>query len=261
MPRMSAALAFYTVFSLAPILIVVIAIAGLIFGQKMAFDQMLNQIQQLIGRQSAATVQAMMEALALSFSSLFATVVGVVTLLASATGAFVELQEGLNLVWKVKPAGSLVFLIKQRLTSVALMAGIVFLLLVSLVISAALSAVGTFLGRRFAAQTVLWHVADFGLSCGVITALFAMIFKTLPEVFIPWNDIWVGAAVTAVLFTFGKLVMGFYIAHVAPVALYGTASAFIAVLTWVYYSALVFYFGAEFTKAYADTYGSYAKHL
>jgi len=255
-PRVSAALAFYTVFSLAPILIVAIAIAGLVFGQKVALDQVVDQIQQLIGRQSAEAVQAMIEASVRPSSSIMATVIGVITLLVGASGALVELQEGLNRVWKVKAAGGLIYIIKQRLTSLAFVAGIAFLLLVSLVISAGLSAIGTLISHHLTAREALWQGTDFVLSCFVITALFAMIFKTLPEAFIRWNDVWMGAAVTAVLFTTGKFLMGLYLGKGALTSTYGAAGSFAAVLMWVYYSALVLYFGAEFTKAYADRYGS-----
>jgi membrane protein len=255
-PRMSAALAFYTVFSLAPILIVAIAIAGLVFGQKVALDQVVDQIQQLIGRQSAEAVQAMIEASVKPSSSIMATVIGVITLLVGASGALVELQEGLNRIWKVKAAGGMIYILKQRLTSLAFVAGIAFLLLVSLVISAGLSALGTLISHHLTAREALWQGTDFILSCFVITALFAMIFKTLPEAFIRWNDVWMGAAVTAVLFTMGKFLMGLYLGKGALTSTYGAAGSFAAVLMWVYYSALVLYFGAEFTKAYADRYGS-----
>ena len=253
---MSAALAFYTVFSLAPILIVAIAIAGLVFGQKVALDQVIDQIQQLIGRQSAEAVQAMIEASVKPSSSIIATVIGVITLLVGASGALVELQEGLNRIWKVKAAGGMIYILKQRLTSLAFVAGIAFLLLVSLVISAGLSALGTLISHHLTAREALWQGTDFILSCFVITALFAMIFKTLPEAFIRWNDVWMGAAVTAVLFTTGKFLMGLYLGKGALTSTYGAAGSFAAVLMWVYYSALVLYFGAEFTKAYADRYGS-----
>jgi membrane protein len=255
-PRMSAALAFYTVFSLAPILIVAIAIAGLVFGQKVALDQVVDQIQQLIGRQSAEAVQAMIEASVKPSSSIMATIIGVVTLLVGATGALVELQEGLNRIWKVKAAGGMIYILKQRLTSLAFVAGIAFLLLVSLVISAGLSALGTLISHHLTAREALWQGTDFILSCFVITALFAMIFKTLPEAFIRWNDVWMGAAVTAVLFTTGKFLMGLYLGKGALTSTYGAAGSFAAVLMWVYYSALVLYFGAEFTKAFADRYSS-----
>jgi membrane protein len=255
-PRMSAALAFYTVFSLAPILIVAIAIAGLVFGQKVALDQVVDQIQQLIGRQSAEAVQAMIEASVKPSSSIMATVIGVITLLVGASGALVELQEGLNRIWKVKTAGGMIYILKQRLTSLAFVAGIAFLLLVSLVISAGLSALGTLISHHVTSREALWQGTDFVLSCFVITALFGMIFKTLPEAFIRWNDVWMGAAVTAVLFTTGKFLMGLYLGKGALTSTYGAAGSFAAVLMWVYYSALVLYFGAEFTKAYADRYGS-----
>jgi len=255
-PRMSAALAFYTVFSLAPILILAIAIAGFVFGQKSAQDQIVDQIQQIIGPQSAQAVQAMIESSMKPFSGLAAASIGILTLLTGATGALVELQEGLNRVWKVHTIDTVVHLIKQRLTSLTLVAGIAFLLLVSLVISAVLSIAGTFMRHQVTMQDALWHGMDLLISCIVMTALFAMIFKILPEVFIPWNDVWIGGVVTAALFTLGKFLMALYIAKGSLTSTYGAAGSFVAILMWVYYSALVLYFGAEFTKAYADRYGS-----
>jgi membrane protein len=255
-PRMGAALAFYTVFSLAPILIVAIAIASFVFGRQAAQDQIVDQIQQIIGSQSAETVKEMITASAKPSSGIAATLIGVVTLLIGATGALVELQEGLNRIWKVKTADNIFHLIQQRLTSLALVGGIAFLLLVSLVISAMLSIAGTVMRHHMAMREALWHGTDFVLSCIVLTALFAMIFKTLPELFIPWTDVWMGAMVTAALFTAGKFLMALYIGKGALTSTYGAAGSFVAVLMWVYYSALVLYFGAEFTKTYADRYGS-----
>lgn len=258
-PRMGAALAFYTVFSLAPILVVAMAVAGIVFGQTAAQDQLVNQIRILIGSQSADAVQAMIEASFKPSTSILATLIGSLTLLTGAMGALVELQEGLNKIWKVQSENSIVHLIKQRVLSLALVAGIAFLLLVSLVVSTCLSIGGTILRHHLTMREAMWHGSDFVLSCFVMTALFALIFKTLPELEIPWNDIWVGAAVTAALFNFGKFLMAIYIGKGALTSMYGAAGSFVAILMWVYYSALVLYFGAEFTKAYADRYGSRRK--
>lgn len=255
-PRMGAALAFYTVFSLAPILVMAIAVVGFVLDKKTAQYQIVDQIRHLFGPQSADAVQGMIEASAKHSSGMKAALIGVVTLLAGATGALVELQEGLNRIWKVETENNIWYLIKQRVTSLALVGGIGFLLLVSMVISALLAIAGAAMRHQLTLQGALWHGADIAVSCIVITALFAMIFKTLPEVFVPWTDVWIGAAVTAALFTLGKFLMALYIGKGALTSTYGTAGSFVAVLLWVYYSALVLYFGAEFTKAYADRYGS-----
>jgi membrane protein len=257
-PRMGAALAYYTLFSLAPILIVAIAVAGLAFGQEAVRGQIVGQIEGLVGHQGAETVQAMLEGAARPSSSIPATIIGVITFFLGATGAFLELQTDLDAIWRVKPKQSESFLkalLKQRLISFGLVLGFAFLLLTSLVVSAALAAVYTYMGNAFPGVTVLWEALNVVVSLAVITALFAMIYKVLPDVKLAWRDVWVGGLVTAGLFTLGKLVIGLYIGTSAFSSTYGAAGSVIVVLVWVYYSAQIVLLGAEFTREYVKRFG------
>jgi len=254
---MGAALAFYTAFSLAPLLILIIALGGFLFGPARAEAQIIYQIRQLIGNQGAEAIRTLIDAARQPATGFFATAIGVFTLLIGATGALVELQDGLNRVWKVpEGTGGLGHLLFQRVASLTLVLAVAFLLLVSLVISATLAAVGTFLSGRYPLNELGWQGIDFFLSWGVITILFAMIYKILPETAIHWRDVWIGAAATSLLFVLGKFLVGLYIGKSAITSAYGAAGSFAVVLIWVYYSSLLLYYGAEFTKAYADRFGS-----
>jgi membrane protein len=255
-PRMGAALAFYTVFSLAPLLILVIAVGGLFFGESVAQTQIITQIAALIGQEGGQAVATLIEAARRPSSGVLATIIGILTLLIGSTGALVELQDGLNRVWKVRDDTGFAILLRQRLMSLALILGIAFLLLVSLVVSAIIAALGTFVSGHVPATEWFWHGSDFIVSCAVVTVLFAMIFKILPDTSVRWNDVWIGATATSILFTLGKFLMGLYIGKSAITSAYGAAGSFVVVLMWVYYSAVLLYYGAEFTKAYADAYGS-----
>jgi membrane protein len=257
-PRMGAALAYYTLFSLAPILIVAIAVAGLAFGQEAVRGQIVGQIEGLVGHQGAETVQAMLEGAARPSSSIPATIIGVITFFLGATGAFLELQTDLDAIWRVKPKQSESFLkalLKQRLISFGLVLGFAFLLLTSLVVSAALAGLYTYMGNAFPGVTVLWEALNVVVSLAVITALFAMIYKVLPDVKLAWRDVWVGGLVTAGLFTLGKLVIGLYLGTSAFSSTYGAAGSVIVVLVWVYYSAQIILLGAEFTRQYVKRFG------
>ncbi len=257
-PRMGAALAYYTLFSLAPILIVAISIAGLAFGQDAVRGQIVGQIEGLVGRQGAQAVQGMLEGAARPSSSIPATIIGIITFFLGATGAFLELQTDLDAIWRVKPKQSGSFLqalLKQRLISFGLVLGFAFLLLTSLVVSAALAALHTYMGTAFPGVAVLWEALDVLVSLVVITALFAMIYKVLPDVKLAWRDVWVGGLVTAGLFTIGKSLIGFYIGSSAFSSTYGAAGSVIVVLVWVYYSAQIILLGAEFTREYVKRFG------
>jgi membrane protein len=257
-PRMGAALAYYTLFSLAPILIVAISIAGLAFGQDAVRGQIVGQIEGLVGRQGAQAVQGMLEGAARPSSSIPATVIGIITFFLGATGAFLELQTDLDAIWRVKPKQSGNFLhalLKQRVISFGLVLGFAFLLLTSLVVSAALAALHTYMGNAFPGVAVLWEALDVLVSLTVITALFAMIYKVLPDVKLAWRDVWVGGLVTAGLFTIGKSLIGFYIGSSAFSSTYGAAGSVIVVLVWVYYSAQIVLLGAEFTREYVKRFG------
>jgi membrane protein len=257
-PRMGAALAYYTLFSLAPILIVAIAIAGLAFGQEAVRGEIVGQIDGLVGHQGAQAVQGMLEGAARPSSSIPATIIGIITFFLGATGAFLELQTDLDAIWRVTPKQSRSFLqalLKQRLISFGLVLGFAFLLLTSLVVSAALAALHTYMGTAFPGVAVLWEALDVLVSLAVITALFAMIYKVLPDVKLAWRDVWVGGLVTAGLFTIGKSLIGFYIGSSAFSSTYGAAGSVIVVLVWVYYSAQIVLLGAEFTREYVKRFG------
>lgn len=257
-PRMGAALAYYTLFSLAPILIVAIAIAGLAFGQEAVRGEIVGQIDGLVGHQGAQAVQGMLEGAARPSSSIPATIIGIITFFLGATGAFLELQTDLDAIWRVKPKQSGSFLqalLKQRLISFGLVLGFAFLLLTSLVVSAGLAALHTYMGNAFPGVAVLWEALDVVVSLAVITALFAMIYKVLPDVKLAWRDVWVGGLVTAGLFTIGKFLIGLYIGTSALSSTYGAAGSVIVVLVWVYYSSQIILLGAEFTREYVKRFG------
>jgi membrane protein len=257
-PRMGAALAYYTLFSLAPVLVVAIAVAGLAFGQEAVRGEVVGQIQGLVGKEGAHAVQAMLEGAAKPSSSIPATIIGIITFFLGATGAFLELQNDLDAIWRVKPKQSTSFLkslVKQRLISFGLVLGFAFILLTSLLVSAALAALHTYMGNTFPGVAVLWEGLNVVVSLAVITALFAMIYKVLPDVQLSWSDVWVGGLVTAGLFTIGKSLIGFYIGTSAFESTYGAAGSVIVVLVWVYYSAQTILLGAEFTREYVTRFG------
>jgi membrane protein len=257
-PRMGAALAYYTLFSLAPILIVAIAIAGLAFGREAVRGEIVGQIEGLVGLQGARAVQAMLEGAAKPSSSVPATILGIITFFLGATGAFLELQADLDAIWRVKPKSRGNFLrdlVMQRLISFGLVLGFAFLLLTSLVVSAALAALHTYMGNAFPGVAVLWEALNVIVSLIVITLLFAMIYKVLPDVKLVWSDVWVGALVTAGLFTIGKFLIGLYLGTSAMASSYGAAGSVIVVLVWVYYSSQIILLGAEFTRAYVEQFG------
>lgn len=257
-PRLGASLAYYTLFSLAPILVVAISIGGLIFGAEAVRGEIVGQIQGLIGREGAEAVQSMLEGAARPSTSLAATAAGVVTFFVAATGAFLELQTALNTIWRVKPKedGSfLKVLVVQRLISFGLVVAMGFLLVTSLLVSATLAAVHTYMGNAFPGVVVLWEALNVVVSLGVITLLFAMIYKVLPDVRLVWADVWIGALVTAGLFTIGKLLIGMYLGTAGVASTYGAAGSVIVILVWVYYSAQIILLGAEFTREYVSTFG------
>ena len=257
-PRLGASLAYYTLFSLAPILVIAIAIGGLVFGEEAVRGQIVGQIQGLIGREGAAAVQAMLEGASKPSASVTATVIGSITFFLGATGSFLELQTSLNSIWRVKPkpgGNFLRMLVLQRLISFGLVVALGFLLLTSLVVSTVLSAVHTYMGNAFPGVLVLWEALNVVVSLGVITLLFALIYKVLPDVRLAWRDVWVGALVTAGLFTIGKLLIGLYLGTTSVASTYGAAGSVVVILVWVYYSAQVILLGAEFTREYVEAFG------
>jgi membrane protein len=252
-----ASIAFYTVTSIAPVLFIVVAIAGLAFGQDAARGAIAEQVDDLMGKESADLLQNAIKSAADRSSGVLATVVGLVTLVVAASGVFGEMQSALNAFWKVEPRGTTVSrLIRARATSLGLVAALGFLLLVSLVISAGLSALGTYITAYLPFAIFILKGLNFLISFVLISALFAAIYKVLPDKRLEWRDVLVGAIATALLFTVGKFLIGLYIGSSAIASSYGAAGALILMLLWVYYSAQIFLLGAEFTKAYAGHRGS-----
>jgi membrane protein len=256
--RMGAALAFYTVFSLAPLLLIVIAIAGLVFGQEAAEGQIIAQIQGFVGEDSAKAIQVMLENARKPSSGFVATGLALITLIFGATGVFAQLQDALNTIWGVetKPGLGIIQTLKDRFISFVAVLGSGFLLLVSLVLSAGLAAVGETMGALLPASEAILQAINFLLSFVVITLLFAMIYKLIPDVTNSWKDVWIGAAITALLFAIGKSLIGLYLGKSDVGVAYGAAGSLIVILLWVYYASQIFLFGAEFTAVYAASHGS-----
>jgi len=260
--KLAAALAYYTTFSLAPLLVLVIAIAGLWGGREAAQNQTMAQVEDLLGAQGREFVQEMIENASRPSTGITATILGAVTLLFGALGVFNELQTSLNTIWEVKPrpaknlAEALKRFIAGRFLSFTVVLGIGFLLLASLIVSAALSALGEYISSLGLLADVWLQVANFIISFLVITLLFAMIFKWLPEVKMAWKDVWLGAAVTSLLFSVGKLLIGLYLGQSEVGNTFGAAGSLAILLIWIYYSAQILFFGAEFTQVYANRYGS-----
>jgi membrane protein len=256
---LASSLSYYTLFSLAPLLVIAIAVAGFVFGREAAQNQIVETIGGMIGPESAQAIQGMIEnASAKPKTGIIATVLGAVTLLIGAGGVVGQLQTSLNKVWGVEPKsdqGIWVF-IRQRFISFAMVLAVGFLLLVSLVVTALLTAFSQFLGSLVGGAEFVGHVLDVVVSFGFVTLLFAMIYKFVPDVQIQWKDVWIGAALTSILFTIGKFAIGLYLGSSGVTSAYGAAGALITVLLWVFYSSLIFLLGAEFTQAYATAYGS-----
>lgn len=261
-PSMGAALSYYTLFSLAPMLIIVIAVAGMLFGQDAAQGEILAQLRGLIGEEGATAIEGLLKAVREPKKSVFATILGIATLLIGATAVFAELQSALDRVWEVpekkKPSG-LWGLVRTRLLSFGLVLGLGFVLVVSLVASAALAALGKWYGGWLAGWDLLLEVLNFAVSFGIFTLFFAMIYKFMPSVKIPWRDVWTGAVVTAALFTVGKALIGLYLGTSSLASGWGAAGSLVVLLAWVYYSAQVFLLGAEYTWVYAHRHGSRRK--
>lgn len=257
-PRLAAALAFYTMFTLAPLLILVIAITGLVFGSAATRGHIIGQIQGLVGLASARAAEAFLRQVSTPKSGIIATILGLATLLLGVWWVFGELQDALNTIWKVaaRPERRMLDVLKIRLVSFTMMLGVGFFLLVSLVMSAALSAFGTFLIGRLPAVAATVQLANFAVSFGVITLLFALIYKIVPDVIIAWGDVWMGATVTALLYTVGIYLIGVYLGTSSTASAYGAAGSLVVILIWIYYSAQILFLGAEFTQVYAQRHGS-----
>jgi membrane protein len=258
-PRLGAALAYYTIFSLAPLLILVIAIAGLTLGQReSAQEAVLGQLRGLVGQQGASVVQTAIENSSRPAAGILASIISLVTLLLGALGAFGQLQDALNTIWEVKPkpGRGIMGVIKDRLLSFGLVLVIGFFVVASLVVSAALAALGTFLGGVVPGPEILMEVINFIISLVVISVLFAIMFKYLPDVKMGWRDVIIGAVATALLFTIGKTLIGLYLGNSSVTSTYGAAGSLVVLLLWAYYAAQIFLFGAELTQVYANRFGS-----
>jgi membrane protein len=242
--QLAAALAYYTLFSLAPLLLIAIAIAGLVFGHDATEHQLLTTFQGVMGPQGAQAVEGLLRSASTPASGMVATVIGIVTLLIGAGGVVGQLQEALNTIWEVeaKAESGVWGVLRTRFVSFALVLGVGFLLLMQVM-------QGVLPGGE-----VLWQGIEFLVSVGLITLLFALIYKVLPDVEIPWRDVWIGAGMTAVLFTIGKFLLGLYLGRKGVTSPYGAAGSLVLVLLWVYYSGLIFLFGAAFTKVHAASY-------
>ncbi len=251
---MGAALAFYSAFSLAPLLIIVIALAGAVFGDDAARGAIVDQLAGLVGAPAAEAIQSLLKAGRSTGTGLFASIAGVVTMIVGATTILVELQDDLDTIWKAprRAGSSLLTLLRARILSLGMILVIGFLLLISLVVNAAVDALQTFSGARFPGAAVLllghWNLA---FSLGAVTVLFAMLYKWLPNARIAWKDVWIGALITAILFSVGRYAIGVYLGRGATASAYGAAGTLVVLLLWLYYSAQVFLFGAEFTCIHA----------
>lgn len=258
--ELAAALAYYTIFSLTPLLTIAIAIAALVFGQDAAQNQIVGGLGELIGETSAKAVQEVLRAAATTNkqSGALAATIGAGLLLVGAVAVVAQLQQSLNFIWEVKVRSSSGWrqLIRDRLFSLALVLAIGFLLLVSLVVTTLLSAVTTYFSEYYQVSGIIWQTLDGAVSFVFVTVLFGLIYKILPDVQLTWRDVAIGATITSLLFTLGKFLIGFYLGHATIASTYGAAGSVVTLLVWVYYSAVIFFYGAEITKVYATRYGS-----
>jgi membrane protein len=255
--RLSAALAYYAIFSIGPLLVIVVGVAGLAFGHEHVRDQIQDQLKSTLGPDSAKMIESMMSAQKQG-TSLIATIVGIGALLIGAGGVFGQLQDALNTIWEVKakPGAGIWGLIRNRFLSFSMVLGIGFLLLVSMALTTFLTAVAGKIGSMLPISEVLIHILNFVVSFGVVALLFAMIFKYLPDVKVPFSKVWVGAIGTAILFTIGKYLLALYLGRASTKSSFGAAAGVIIILMWVYYASLILFFGAEFTQVYAKQTGT-----
>ncbi len=263
-PSMGAALAYYTVFSLAPLLLIVIAVAGLVFGHDAVRGEIVHQLGGVMGRDGATAVQGLLKSASEPRQGFVSSVVGFALLIVGATTVFAELQSALDRIWRVpaaKKTSGLWNLLRTRFLSFGLVLGLGFLMLISLVISAALSVFGNWYGGVFRDWKVVLHIVNIVVSLVMSAALFAMIYKFMPRARIAWSDVWIGAAVTAVLFEMGKFLLGLYLGNAGVASGFGAAGSLVLLIVWVYYSAQVFLLGAEFTWVYARAHGSHAANV
>ena len=257
--QMGAALAYYTLFSIAPLLLIAIPLAGSLFGREASQGQIIGAIHALVGLQSAGAILAVIESAGQTPDpGFFTTAAGMILLLLGAAGVIGQLQDSLNAIWRVasKTGRGIVGFVQDRLVSYSMVLGVGFLLVVSLVVSAVLTAVSGIVGSYLPIDAAMAHLLDLLVSFAFITLLFAVIYKFVPDVRIAWRDVWIGAATASLLFSGGKFLIGFYLGHSTVTSIYGAAGSLVTLLLWVYYSSLMFFFGAELTQVYATRYGS-----
>jgi membrane protein len=252
-PRLGASVAFYSLLSFAPLLILLVTVAGLVFDPQTTQRTLIDQARATIGDRGADTVQALLKSAQKPSSGIVASVIAFVTLLFGASGVFSELRDALNTIWETQPQGDagIKGLLKDRLFSFGMVLSVGFLLLVFLIVSAALSFLGKYFGQMIPVPVPVLEIVNFLLSLVVIAALFALMFKYVPAASINWHDVTIGAVGTAILFTIGKFLLGFYLGKASVGSSYGAAGSLVAVIVWIYYSAQIFFFGAEFTHVYA----------
>jgi membrane protein len=257
--RLGASLSYYTIFALAPVLLLVIAVAGLVLGKQAAEGKIVAQFGALLGTDAAKVIQTMLVKASNRGSGVLATVVGIVTLMVGATGVMIELQDALNTVWKVvpKPGRGLRGILRDRLLSFGIVLGFGFLLLVSLVLSAVVALLDSWIGHLIPGWVIVGYVLSYGISLGLVALVLAAIFKVLPDVTTAWRDVWVGALVTSVLFHAGKFGIAVYIGKASVGSTFGAAGSLAVLLVWIYYSSQIVLYGAEFTRVYANRYGSH----
>ncbi|MDQ3281384.1 MAG: YihY/virulence factor BrkB family protein [Acidobacteriota bacterium] len=256
-PRLGAALAYYTIFSIGPLLLIAVAMAGIFLGQEAAQGKISGELGKVFGPQMAQALEAMIQAAAKPKSGTIATIVGIITLLLGASGLFAQLKDALNTIWNVeqKKAAGIVGAIKDRFLSMAMVMGIGFLLLITLVFDTAISAMGPYLERLVGGEAVI-QALQLVLSFGIAILMFACMFRFLPDLKVAWHDVWFGAIFTAILFVLGKFGLAIYLGKAAVGSAYGAAGSLVILLVWVYWSAQILFFGAEFTQVYARSFGS-----
>jgi membrane protein len=254
----AASLAFYALIALAPILLIIIAVAGAFFGEQAIQGEIVGQIQNLVGKEVASSLEYIVENAHISASSALFTIISVLVFLFASTRVFAQLRHALNIVWDVEhqPKALVRHYLKSRFLSIIIVFSLGFLFILFLIISAVLSTVSVYLANVFPIQVAVFQILNSGLAFIVITLVFAMIYKFLPDMEISWNDVWIGSAATSFLFMIGNMLIGFYMRNISIESVYGAAGSVIIILFWLYYCAQIFFFGAEFTNVYAKEYGS-----
>ncbi|MDB4986910.1 MAG: Ribonuclease [Myxococcaceae bacterium] len=256
--RLSASLAYYTVLSIAPLLVLAVSVAGLFFGEEAARGHIASELSSVVGPEAGKGIESMLSNAKSPEDGIIGTAIGLTVLLFGASGVFGELQSSMNEIWKVapKPGRGVWGFLQQRFFSFSMVLGVAFLLLVSLVLSAAIAGIGGAFSHALPGGAWLWQIVNFLISFAIITVLFALIFKVVPDVEITWKDVWMGAAVTALLFSIGKFGLGVYLGRASVASPYGAAGSLIVLVIWVYYAAQILFMGAEFTQVYARHRGS-----